>query len=702
MAVPYFTMKEIRGRTMLDVIEEVHVASTEGWRPAESGWTFVRLVTAFHAVCESVAYAHSRGVLHRDLKPTNVMLGEFGEVVVMDWGLAKVAGVPDVKSPQVVTTRSWGNLYETQHGSIAGTPNYMAPEQARGEARQVGPWTDVYSLGALLYEILADRAPFGGETHEAVMQELLRGPPPPPYPPFHRSTGQATPEDGLRAICDKAMSRDLSDRYVDAGHLARAVAGWLDNASAHERAVTLVQRADNLEPELLDLRKQSATLRADAASMLARLPADAGATEKREAWSLEDEAVELEQAFQRTQGRYVELLRAALEVVPDLPQAHARLRGIDDLTGAHGARSKVGEGWLTLLTEPSGALVELRRIDSVERRLVDVPFSVGKANLRTPLRGLALPVGTYQLTLSAPGHAPLRVLARVERGELWSTIPAGTTKPRVIRLPREGEDPPGTVRIPLGWSWFGGDIEAADTLPRSRAWVEAFLIQRHPVTNRAYLTFLRDLLALDRPRHVRAYAPGGWASAQGAVALPQSEHPDWPVRRVTFDGAQAFARWYSAQTGQRWRLPREREWERAARGLDERLFPWGNHLEPSWACVGTSHEGRPPSLAPVDAFPQDASPWGVRGLGGNVRDWVIGDGAPRTGPVPPEFRWVRGGHAYGIPQFARSALRYRLPTHADKGVGFRMVRPIRESLSTPPPTATVQSLPTHNSEADGH
>ena len=690
---PYFTMKEIRGRTMLDVIEEVHRASPDTWRETDTGWTFDKLVVAFRAVCEAVAYAHSRGVLHRDLKPTNVMLGEFGEVVVMDWGLAKIAGIPDIKprvptngassaedelNQRVVTTRSWSNLYQTIHGSVSGTPNYMAPEQARGDARQVGPWTDVYSLGALLYEILADRAPYDGEDSTTVMQALLSAPPPPPYPRFQKA-GQTTPEDGLRSICARAMARDVSQRYLDATQLTVAVASWLESASSRQRAITLVERADALEPEMLELRKRAATLRADAASSLAKLPEDAPADQKRHAWAQEDQAVELDRDFSRTKSRYVELLRAALDVVPDLPQAHSRLRGIEE--PARG----VGDGWLTVVTEPPGATIMIRKFESEGRRMVPHPFAHANAGRKTPMEGFLVPVGCYELTLSAPGCAPQVVLARVERGEVWSTVPAGTTRPRPIALPVEGHDPDDAVRIPSGWSWCGGDIEANDSLPRTRAWVDAFLMMRHPVTNRAYLRFLRELVSTGMTRHARAFAPHGWLDQHGEIVVPDGELADAPVRHVTFEAAQAFGQWWSRQTGRPWRLPREREWERAARGVDERLYPWGNHIEPTWACVSTSHEGKSPAPMPVTAFPDDVSPWGVCGLGGNVRDWVIGDGAPRGGPIPAEFRFVRGGHFAGIPQFARSALRYRIPTPTDRTVGFRLVSPLHE----PPASALV-------------
>ncbi|HHO49578.1 MAG TPA: protein kinase [Deltaproteobacteria bacterium] len=674
---PYFTMKEIRGRTLLDVIEELHAASGDGWGVTTTGWTFTKVIHVFQAVCEAVAYAHSRGVLHRDLKPTNVMVGTFGEVVVMDWGLAKIAGAPDLIAAthpgprRVVTTRSRDNLYETQSGSIAGTPNYMAPEQARGEAKLVGPWSDVYALGALLYEILADRAPYEGEDLDEVVQQVIEGPPPPPRPTWQQR--DSSTEEGLRKICARAMSRQIADRYMDAGLLADAVSGWLDTASARERALALVRRADQVGNKLVELRKQAATLRSKAGSLLASLPSDAASEHKRVGWDMEDQASELEAELSRKQARYVELLRSAQESVPNLPEARTRLLRI---ASPSELKRTPGAGWLTLVTEPAGARVKIRRFEAIGRRLVSVPMPELARTLQTPIVGMTLPVGCYQIRLHARDHDPLTVLARVERGELWSTVPAGTTRPSPIQLARHGEDLDGAIRIPHGWSWFGGDVEVEDSLPRSRAWLDPYLILRHPITNGMFRVFLAELERTQGRDAADERAPFGWLRRDGVYVVPNDEAVDQPVRRVTFESAGAFAAWMSRRTGRAWRLPREREWERAARGVDERRYPWGDFLDPRWSCVASSHRGERPAPASVRAYPLDVSPWGVRGMGGNVRDWCLGDGAPRSGPVPSIHRWIRGGHYLGITQFARSALRYQLPMPWHAGVGFRLVSPL--------------------------
>jgi serine/threonine-protein kinase len=675
---PFFTMKEIRGRTLLEVIEEVHAASSRTWQPTASGWTFARLVQVFHDVCETVAYAHSRGVLHRDLKPTNVMVGAFGEVVVMDWGLVKVAPyegsatTPEVTAQRVVTSRSQGRTFHTRTGSVTGTPNYMSPEQARGDSARVGPWSDVYALGSLLYEILSDRPPYEGPDMDHVVAQVLEGPPPPPVARW-ADPAEPSPEDGLRAICARAMSREIADRYMDAEALGEAVADWLDSASARERAITMIARADLLEPEMLGMRSRAATLRTRARARLDALPPLASADEKRPAWALEDQAEELELEFRRKEGRYVQLLQGALATWADLPEARARLEALED--PAHALlHSRSEPGYLSLATAPTGARVTVEQFVQVDRRLVPQPLpDVGLGP--TPLDRVPLPAGSYRLTLHAEGRAPLVWLARVQPGDLWGSNPPGTTRPIALALAPLGADPIHAVRIPAGWCWLGGDREVSDSLPRSKVWVPAFLIHRHPVTAAEYLAFLSDLEREGKDDDAATCAPTGWTRDQTGWRWPEDWTPAQPVRQVSFDDAAAYAAWVRERTGERWRLPREHEWEKAARGVDERRYPWGEYLEPSWCCTAVSH-ATTASVAEVDAYPEDISPWGVRGLGGNVRDWVVDERAERTSPPPRRHRLVKGGWWLGIPQFARCALRYHLPVERHEGVGFRLVLPL--------------------------
>src|SRR6185503_1514109 len=142
----YFTMKRVRGRTLADVLAELK----EGAPETAARTSQRRLLTAFSSVCLAVQYAHERGVLHRDLKPANLMLGDFGEVYVLDWGVAKLFGEADGGE---AIEDTGGEGVQTVAGSIFGTPGYSAPEQVSG--RPTDPRSDVYALGAILFEILA-------------------------------------------------------------------------------------------------------------------------------------------------------------------------------------------------------------------------------------------------------------------------------------------------------------------------------------------------------------------------------------------------------------------------------------------------------------------------------------------------------------------------------------------------------------------
>ena len=167
--IPYLTMKEVRGTTMKQIIQELHVmprgSTTSG------GWNIRRLVTPFQSVCETMAYAHSKGVIHRDLKPSNIMVGKFGEVLVVDWGIAKVMQMESSSEddePVVVTNRSRSGKDE-EAGLVLGTPAYMSPEQAAGYMYAIDHRSDIYSLGVILYQILT------GETyHKGSIQEILQ------------------------------------------------------------------------------------------------------------------------------------------------------------------------------------------------------------------------------------------------------------------------------------------------------------------------------------------------------------------------------------------------------------------------------------------------------------------------------------------------------------------------------------------------
>ena len=239
----YFTMKLVKGQTLKEVFEEL--AAGEG------GWTQTRVLGLLLKVCEAMSYAHAKGVIHRDLKPANVMVGKYGEVYVMDWGLAKILGREDEKDlriqeqPVLTTSAVRSDRRDrqdqppdsplvTMDGDVVGTPAYMSPEQAQGRVSEMGPASDVYALGAMLYHLLAGHMPYvpaGARLNNyAVWSHVQSGPP----PPLGQEAPQAPAE--LVAICERAMARDAKGRYADMSALAADLSAYVEGrvVSAYE------------------------------------------------------------------------------------------------------------------------------------------------------------------------------------------------------------------------------------------------------------------------------------------------------------------------------------------------------------------------------------------------------------------------------------------------------------------------------------
>jgi serine/threonine-protein kinase len=266
---PYFAMKLVKGQTLADLL-----AARSG--PSDG---LPRFLGIFEQVCQTVAYAHARGVIHRDLKPLNVMVGSFGEVQVMDWGLAKVlhpddaaedaaAGTRhDPEETVIATARSGGDTdgERSRVGFVMGTPSYMAPEQARGEVEAIDERADVFALGSILCEVLTGHKPFNGRSSAEIQRKAARG-----------DTAEALAHldacggDGeLVVLARDCLAVLPSDRPRDAGVVSERVTAYLAGVQVRLRAAE-VQRA-RAEARAVEERRRRRLQLGLAASLLALL-----------------------------------------------------------------------------------------------------------------------------------------------------------------------------------------------------------------------------------------------------------------------------------------------------------------------------------------------------------------------------------------------------------------------------------------------
>ncbi len=339
---PFYTMRFVKGRTLAEAAHDYHKARAAG---TATPLDFVTLLNAFVGVCNALAYAHSRGVIHRDLKGQNIVLGDFGEVIVLDWGLAKIIGAPDAVADGLATLPDGGNpRFQTLAGRALGTPAYMPPEQAAGRLDEVDRRSDVYGLGAILYEILTGRAPFDGSITADILRRVIEEEPPPPH-----AVVPATPRP-LEAVCLKAMAKHQADRYASAADLADDVRRWVADepvsafpepwirrfgrwAKRHRTAVSaaaalLVTATVALSVSAALIRRERDEARAQrnearAQRQVARTAVDEMYTEVAEKW-LEDNLDPIQKEFLEKALAYYETFAGQADAEPTVRQERGR------------------------------------------------------------------------------------------------------------------------------------------------------------------------------------------------------------------------------------------------------------------------------------------------------------------------------------------------------------------------------------------
>ncbi len=630
--VCYYAMQLLEGRTLRDTIYLE--------RPTPG-----RAALLAKRISEALDYAHSQGIIHRDVKPANIIVTQGDQPVITDFGLARNLGFTKL----------------TMSGIVLGTPTHMSPEQARGET-QVDPRTDVYGIGVCLYEMLTFRLPFYADDLDQLLKKVITETPAAP-----RTTVPSVPK-ALEAVAMKCLAKRREDRYRSAGDVAADLKRFLEG-----EPVTAKFRAG---PQVFvsslrrGLRTHRRGLLIAVAVLVLALTIGLGYA----AWRASIDAEVADEVERRLAST------GPSGPVPAIapPSSGAPGSSTAPTPGSGSGPGPSAEGSLRLTLAPvdaEGARVELRRGDG----------SSGDADGPVDLaRPAALPAGSYVLTVAKEGFETATAPVLIEPGEAASVE---------VRLLRAGEAPPGFRYVPGGAFLAGADAGgrpgAVRPLPRDRLRLDAFLIAERETTCAEYVEFLN---AIQKP-DAKAYLPQVrhkivvWLDQDGRWVLPPTWPPDRPITGVTLAAAEAYARWRAERDGFPYRLPTELEWEKAARGADGRAYPWGDSFREGAALVVIGSGRRPvppgspapPSAAPGGggatgpfpggSFAEDRSVYGVLDVLGNAGEWT----ASWFDPDHPFHRVVRGGSFAPSPERPHLASRYPAePDDPPYWVGIRL------------------------------
>ena len=697
---PFFTMKRVTGQTLHEVLQALQRREPA----AVARFTRTRLLVVFLEITRGVAHANARGVVHKDLKPANILIGSHGETLVADWGLACADPLPPelVDNGAALPPVEWPSVHTADMG-VSGTLHAMAPEQARDGV--IDRRVDVYALGVVLYELLTGERPF----HWRSLAEAA-APRPLPVAPRARTPHREISEE-LEAICLRCLQPEPADRFQGAGALSLAVENALTGSRRRQQAAQVAAEARANQEAMRTLRAEKERLQRRLHELQELVKPWDGEAQKQPLWTTEERLFDVDTAIDDALAATLDKFNQALGLDPGFVDAEDALADLHlelfleaELAGNRRDQlfhrrlvSRHHRGRYTALLEGRGLVTLRPRVDGhdavgavitavslVERgkRIVEGdPIELPEASDGGRVHNLSLPMGSTLFTIAVPGHvpplAPVKVhvhVGRQARLDLEVNLqPAALLGTAVIG---------GFVHIPAGPFIAGGDPESQNAGPRREVVLPDFFIARTPVTCGEYLEFLNDLGTTDGDaarRHAPRTKPDGGAlwepDATGHWALPRHDadgNPvikNAPVMGVSFFDAQAYCGWRSQKDSVAYRLPTEDEWEKAARGVDGRFFPWGNGFDPTFCKMATSRPGRPQPEA-VMSYPVDVSVYGVFDTAGGIREWC-----DSFYDASRETRTLRGGAWYFNPSFCRTAFRHGyLPHIVFTNFGFRLAK----------------------------
>lgn len=666
---PYYTMRVVRERTLAAILDELRDGE-------DSTYSLTQLVSIVRQVCLAIQYAHDAGVVHRDLKPDNILIGGYGEVFVIDWGIAKVLRGEDPHTSVL------------PRGTLVGTPQYMAPEQAHGHNDQVDERTDVYALGAILYEVLTLKTVFESRTVLSLLISIIQDE---PVAPSMRSPDRRIPRT-IEEIALRALAKAPDERYASAQVLADELNLFLEGVKERERqrgqAIQLVAGARESRTSYLEARHELAQAIRQRDELRRAIPSWAPAADKDALWELEARVDSLGIEAEKRFGEVTRQLSQSLGYAP-LDEArdalaelywerflqaeaagdHATATYFESLvrqhnTGAFDQRLS-GEASLHIETDPAGATLQLWRVTESQRRLVSQPIGSATSG---PEHFEHLHHGAYVLHVDAPGFASLELPLSLER--------LARVEVEVPMWPRQSV-PEDFVVISAG-PFRAGALDAI-SLEQDVVELDAFALQRTPVTCGQYVDFLNAIVG-DDPERARQHAPrvrddmpSYFPLEDDRYVVPREDaegdawDPDWPICIINRLDALAYIAWRCERDGRDYRLPSSMEWEKAARGVDGRLYPWGHHFDASFCHMRESAPGKSMPKA-VGSTPTDRSPYGVLDMAGNIAEWTS---TPADDSANTYI--LRGGSFNSFPLMCRLDWHQTSPQHyRHVHYGFRM------------------------------